>query len=379
MIAEEFWWNSITGPRRVASKVLEALKANKMVLLKVPDDLPWRHAMRGCIEQQFRETSDSYDILIDSLDAVDEVTETDPGTFLLDKYSAHNEDVQVGFREKRNYHIQDYLKDNKVLNNRVIWIKGMTGDQVKAWADFCEQYSIKALSEGCFVMEVHGKLPNEAYKNIEIVSYEDYVTDYDVQSFNSVYLNETSSYGIEWKQYLAILAATVCGSDAEFSKAFIDEGDFKHDEVKDMLYKLAESGDFARRGNDKESQHILSYVRKKDETAIERRIWKAQMQILFPLIELERIKLIEKWEDNISRALQENRITQYGKQIYEPFDVELGTLDYYMHKYQENSRWTYISINDASDRRRIEFLHECRNILAHVGCCSTEQVVELLK
>ncbi len=160
---------------------------------------------------------------------------------------------------------------------------------------------------------------------------------------------------------------------------FIDEGDFKHDEVKDMLYKLAESEDFARRGNDKESQHILSYVRKKDETAIERRIWKAQMQILFPLIELERIKLIEKWEDNISRALQENRITQYGKQIYEPFDVELGTLDYYMHKYQEGGRWTYISINDATDRRRIEFLHECRNILAHVGCCSTEQVVELLK
>lgn len=264
------------------------------------------------------------------------------------------------------------------FNNRIIWIKGMTGDQIKVWADFCDQYPIKALSEGCFVMEAHGKLPNEVYKNIEIVSYEDYVTDYDVQSFNSVYLNENSSYGVEWKQYIAILAATICGSDAEFSKALIDEGNFKQDEIKDILYKLAESEDFARRGNDSESQHILSFVRKKDETTINRRIWKAQMQVLFPMIELERIRLIEKWEDNISRALQENRITQYGKQIYEPYDIELGTLDYYMHKNKEDSRWTYISINDANDRKRVEFLHECRNLLAHVECCSTEQVIGLL-
>ena len=43
---EEFWWNNITGAHVVVSKVADALLENKMVILKVPSDLPWRHSMR---------------------------------------------------------------------------------------------------------------------------------------------------------------------------------------------------------------------------------------------------------------------------------------------------------------------------------------------
>ena len=38
-----------------------------------------------------------------------------------------------------------------------------------------------------------------------------------------------------------------------------------------------------------------------------------------------------------------------------------------------------LRIPDARDRERIEFLHDCRNQLAHATCCNPEQVKELLK
>ena len=37
---EEFWWNNITGARTVVDRVAMALLENKMIVLKVPSDLP---------------------------------------------------------------------------------------------------------------------------------------------------------------------------------------------------------------------------------------------------------------------------------------------------------------------------------------------------
>ena len=51
----EFWWENITGPRNIVTKVISALDNKQMVLLKVPSDLPWRHTMRGVVESNFRD------------------------------------------------------------------------------------------------------------------------------------------------------------------------------------------------------------------------------------------------------------------------------------------------------------------------------------
>ena len=67
---EEFWWNSITGARTVVDRVAMALLENKMVVLKVPSDLPWRYPMRSAIQNAFNERTDARDIVIETIDAV---------------------------------------------------------------------------------------------------------------------------------------------------------------------------------------------------------------------------------------------------------------------------------------------------------------------
>ena len=85
---EEFWWNNITGAHVVVSKVADALLENKMVVLKVPSDLPWRYSMRSSIHTAFQERTDTRDVIIEVIDVFDDNTDDlETGRFMLKKYA----------------------------------------------------------------------------------------------------------------------------------------------------------------------------------------------------------------------------------------------------------------------------------------------------
>lgn len=376
--ANEFWWDSVTGPRKVVSEVISILSMNQMALLKVPSDLPWRHTMRGVMEAMFRERIESKDILIDTIDAEDEIeTEEDPGYFLINKYSSDDE-TRIGYRESKRNSIQDYLKKNKILKNRVIWIKGLEGEEAKKWIRFCQKYNVESVVEGSFVLEIHGELPEFEGKNLKVVSYEENVSSYDVQLFNSVYLDEKEEYTNKWKHYISTVAACLCETDAEISKAFIDAGNFRTENPRILLERVANSSDYIQRGADGQTKHVLAICRAIDNETLNYKLWKAQMQILFPIIELERVQLIEKWEQNVKDALTENHVKQYDIQITNPYEAELGTLNYLLSHRATGTNSYMLYIPEQCYRDRIKFLHECRNLLAHVKCCSANQVAEII-
>ena len=373
----EFWWENITGPRNIITSVIAALDNKQMVLLKVPSDLPWRHTMRGVVESNFRDRVMSGNLLIDIIDAVDDLKiEQDLGYYLLNKY-AIDEDVRAGFREGGKSTIQEYLIRNKVLRNRIIWIKGLSGKDAIRWIEFCKTYQIDSLEDGAFVLEVHGDLiaENEA---LAIVDYSDSVTFSDVQLFNTYLVDEERSYSDKWKQYISTMAAILCETDAEVAEKIIQIGDFRNVEPIMILDKAAKLDMFERRGADERSSHILALTRSGKTEEINKRIWKTQIQILFPVIELERVKLIDKWMINIQDSLSNNHVTQYGVHITNPYDVEIGTLDYLQSHYSSGGGYK-LYIPDETDRKRISFLHECRNLLAHVNCCAVCQVNKLLE
>lgn len=372
----EFWWENITGPRNIVTKVISALDNKQMVLLKVPSDLPWRHTMRGVVESNFRDRVMSGELLIDIVDAVDELEmKKDLGYYLLDKY-AIDENVREGFRDVGKNTIQKYLIRNKVLRNRIIWIKGLSGEDAIRWIEFCKAYHIDSLEDGAFVLEIHGDLIVEN-EELATVDYSDSVTYFDVQLFNTYLVDEERAYSDKWKQYISTMAAILCETDAEVAEELIQIGDFKTMEPIMILNNVAELDMFERRGADESSSHILALARRGKTEEINKRIWKTQIQILFPIIELERVKLIEKWMSNIRDSLLNNHVTQYGVHITNPYDVEIGTLDYLQFHHSCDGRYK-LYIPDETDRQRISFLHECRNLLAHVNCCSIHQVNELL-
>lgn len=369
----EFWWNNITGANYLVSKVTDTLLNNMPAVLIVPSDLPWRYQMRGAVESEFRKKVYSSDIIVDMVDAVDECASyTNPGRFLLEHYG-QNPEVRNGYRARSKKTIQDYLLGKKVLKNKIIWVKGLSGKQAKSWISFCSSFMPENIGEGQFVLEIHGLADT---KNYEPIIFDKYINKYDVQLFDSFILNVETMLSATWKNYIATVAAALCDFDAEISELFIDMLDVKKDDPIDVVMRIAEMEEFSRRGGEENSEHLLSYARRRKMKYLRRRLWSAQVKVLFPLIEMERVDFIDERYDLIQQALRKNEIIQYKDQISEPFEVELGTLVYMMsHKSEDGLYMLHIP---QVERERIRFLHECRNKLAHSTCCETELVVKLI-
>ena len=372
---EEFWWSKITGPHLLIEEVSNALYENKIVFLQVPADLPWRHAMRNEVRSSLSSKTQGSDLLIEQIDAADDNPENmEPGKFILDGF-ADDETIRHGYREKSKTTIQEYLLSRGILRGRVLWVKGLSGEAAKQWEKFCRAFPGGGLNGGAMILEYSGDIPEG--KNIAVIRYGDYVTSHDVQLFSDMIMSEQADCSDLWKLYKATIAATLCDTDAEIAKLLLENTDFRGETVFDGLEKIAQDEVFLRRGTEEKSNHVLWYYRSGNRTELERRVWAAQVKVLFPLIEMERIQLIKSNEKAIAEALQNRSMIQYGERITNTIDVELGTLCYMMRQREEEGQYL-LYIPDEAQRRRIVFLHECRNCLAHVECCTRQQVNILL-
>lgn len=373
---DAFWWDSITGPHTVVQQVAMSLMENKMVALKVPSDLPWRHSMRSEIQMTFNERTDVRDVIIESIDAVDDGLDTaDPGQFLLQRYASPS--VRAGYRAKARKTIQSYLSDWKVLRNRIIWIKGLDGETARKWFQFCREFTPRATETGLFLLEYHGDFTPPEAKHFTYIDFHQFVSLYDVQLFNSFFLDEEQQYTNIWKRYIAVTAAALCETDAEVSEQLLLHTDFHTETILEGLQHVVDSGELDKRGMEQNSRHPLWYLRNGRPDELLRRVWTAQIQVLFPVIELERRNFVEKSWDAIHESLEQYSVKQFGTVLHDPAEVELGTLCYMMnYKTATGTRMLYIP--EDADRQRIHFLHSCRNKLAHMNCCTPNEISVLL-
>lgn len=173
------------------------------------------------------------------------------------------------------------------------------------------------------------------------------------------------------EKYISTTAAMVCNVDAEVSERLLQEVDFRKESAIDGIARISAMPEFCRRGAENDSEHVLWLYRHHKMTELNHRVWASQVQVLFPVIEMERIEIIERYGETISNSIDNNNVTQYEDLITDPMDLELGTLCYMMSHRKDGEYLLYIP-SDA-DRERIRFLHECRNLLAHIACCSPDR------
>lgn len=365
----EFWWANITGAHLVISKIVEALTENCTVIIDIPVDLPWRHQMRSLAEDEFRKLSGISDTIIEVVDATDDVpVDVAPGRFLLDRF-AQNKEVRNGYRERSQRSIQEYIIENTVLKNRIIWVKGMLNSQVSDWLSFCRDYNSNNEENGLFVLEIQGGVHKQD-NNMRSIRLLECISNYDVQLFSSFIVEEKSALSNVWRRYLSTATAIICDIDAEIASHLLEIIDPKKQSPLDIIMEMASWQEYSVRGADDESNHIFMHCRNNNKKELEQRLWKAQVQVLFPLIEMERIKIIESYYRELQTTIEQKHIEQYGEKITKPIQLELGTLCFLMNRYS--------CIRDKDARERISFLHKCRNHLAHAHCCSTSEVCELL-
>lgn len=364
-----FWWNNITGANYVVQQVATALMENMTAIIEVPSDLPWRKEMRSAVETSYRDQA-SVDAMIEIIDAADECDpETSPGKFLLQQYGQSRE-IKNGYRDRSGKSLQQYLKEKAVLKNRIIWVKGLSGKQAEDWVKFCREFDPETPEKGLFVLEIHGEFSKLGGKTLRFISFLKHVSSYDVQLFNSFILDKKKTLNANWKQYLATAAASLCETDAEISSLLLQGEKLKEISLLEKIDEIAEELIYSARGGEEDSTHVLAYARKNNRAELEHRLWKAQIQTLFPYIEMERVSIIESNKAELQQALSHSHVEQYKNRVTEPVDVELGTLCYLL---TVNS----VYMPNRDDRERVFFLHECRNLLAHARCCSEEQICRL--
>jgi hypothetical protein len=373
---KEFWWNSITGPHAMVTKTVDLLLDKNTVVLIVPEDLPWRHEMRSAVEAAFKLKAEGSDTMIHQADAADDCPpDTEPGKYLLQRFAPP--EIRQAFREKAGIPLQTYMLKNAVLKNAIVWVKGLTPTQAGAWMKFCRGYAPSATEDGLIILEIQGDMPVSDTRRIKTVALSDFISNYDLQLFNSFILDDASGYTETWKRYISAVGAHLCEADAEVSETLVREIDFRSEEPLAGLQMISDSAAFERRGREN-SRHVLARCRAGDVDELNKRIWSAQVQILFPLIEFERMEIINSQSGEIQRGLDTYEITQYNQRIAAPLDMELGTL-VYNFSHRADAYNYYIYIPDDAVRERIRFLHACRNTLAHVKSLSVRQVSALIE
>ncbi|MBD5560977.1 MAG: hypothetical protein HDQ87_11645 [Clostridia bacterium] len=367
----DFWWNTVTGPHAVVLDASAALRDGYAVALKGGRRAVWAAEMRSAVEYTFKEHMSTEGVLMHVVNGDKCHTADDVGRWLLETFASPRQ--RAGYRSRSKTSQQEYLLKNEILQHRLIWVQLDDRDAASAWQSFVRAYPSRNSSSGLFVLEMDADAPCEDGQRIRSIDVLERISTNDLTLLNTFVLASRYGYSTAWREYVSTLAASVCYPDAALSAEMVEAADLRGRTVLDIL-ELLESRHAAE---DFADDHVLSLLRRGRSDEIEHRIWRAQIQTLFPRIEMERVDIINEWRGNVDRGLHEVRLEQFGERVERPEDMELGLLWYCTTHWKPDGDYI-VYLPDRYVRDRIRFLHLCRNKLAHRCAVDGEELVELL-
>lgn len=328
---ERIWWGSVPNAARYVQEIVDAIHEEKSMVLVLGENVPWRDFLPALIEERIADISDR------SLRRL-ACPEEEPGAYLLEHYCM--EETRLTYRAGKS-HAQFLAEaEGLVLHKAILWIDIADAGKARAWTDFVRDYhkfAKKGAAKPSFILifsEDYGV--GRGCKGLSYHAFSEEVNEFDRFAFATL----MAAYGIEqrrFKPYLAMLAATICAEDMELCALCSRYGmEFLRSPGK-TLRKIAEE-EVRSDG----SPFVLDDLYED----LERRIWKAQVKTVFPVIEDRRQAYIERCYD----ALRAMNLV--------PEEVEIGALS---HKAAIGElRFPSADVED------IRLLKEARNHLAHI-------------
>lgn len=340
----EIWWEQVTGARGFVEAIVRNIYNETATVVCVPKQLPWDEQMRSVIIKDKIDTDKWFNI-IDSTDDLEDI-----GFFLL--RTLFEEDVVSTYTYcSRTTSVDTYFRKKNLLQNRVVWVKNISEKSLVKWLTFLKKYKNFKNSFGAFILEVSDDDINKQ-NNIDVLRYYDYVSKYDVHLFASIVasLNKNEQ---QLHQYMTFVADSLCELDVELIVRFINSTDFVDAPIIEDFKKLC---------------NIYS------DSTLSHNLWRAQIQVAFPLIEEARVCFVKKYEQSIEQCLP---VDQFDVQIRNPYEVEIGTLMYLLSRKREEEGSCRLVIYQQ-DFEQICFLHNIRNNLAHLKHCDANIIFKLL-
>ena len=349
---EQIWWNKVTNAVRFVENISESINSGYSVILQLPKYVPWYASMMEIVNSYIMRDNSTRSFKKECDQGIE------PGEYLINKFC--KQEVRAHYRPGIGY--PRFLAQIKeiTLNQSILWVSEVDAVQVKRWHSFITDYN-KALEKnktgGLFVIETNDISLLKETKGIKLISYDDSIEEYDNYVFNMLAAAELKESKL-FKQYLSEAVSSMLPDDIELASICISMGRKFLNNPIDKIRKAAK--------DNYRSDGTVFDVKESDEQ-LKDRLWRAQIKIIFPLIEEHRNSVISKYKNQIEPLLPLR--AAYGEEIDVVSGVELGTIAFLVT--------TGKIMVDANDSDKIRLLKNMRNTLAHIGVIEQNDIDKL--
>lgn len=341
----EIWWNRITNPVNFRNDIVKSLANDRSVCISLPkgETMPWREDFIYEIRAAVRLTDS-----VRSFNVKDAPANKEPAEYLLDSFFTEEEASK--YWPGRD-DIVEFIAKSKgtVLNRQYLYIRNISEKDSIKWLQFVDKYmKLANEDEHClFILETSGReLTSE---RVSCFDYQDYVSEYDRQLLCLAIASSLKcSNDMRW--YISAVAANVVGGDIELAGMLALDGLALAKDPSATVKKL-----------------MTANGREFDQKQTRFAVWKAQMNMVFPLIEQFRQYFSEKYSGLLEAYLPINNSA--GDSIRNVNDLEIGNIYYIVN--------SYISSIASDDNNALDLCRNARNILAHMHTLSIDELSEL--
>lgn len=350
---DRIWWERVPNALQFLNDLTGTICSGKSIIIQSDSSIPWKNTMMEELFERIRLRS--YQKRLELLENVD-----DPGDYLLQEFC--KKEKRVLYRPNISYAAFFAANDDIVLHDRFFWVKISDEDNLSDWTDFISEYrreraKSKDKRTAVFILEWKGKRTAFAKKGIHEYSLSEYIGEYDRIVFNSLAAASVKE-PLFIKTYLSQLASEVIDNDIELCAACIkDFQAFLKDPYSVIQEVISRSAH--------ENGEPFFFDRSPQD--ISHCIWKAQIKMIYPLLEEYRENFVRKYFLQIKPHLPIK--TAYNEQYLVPEDVELGTLHY-----MASCRLLQIPQNEYEE---LTTYKTARNKLSHLENLSFDEVKKL--
>lgn len=346
---DKIWWSQVTNAKRFIDSIVESVTGGSNVILELTDNLPWYNTMKELVEDDIRKQN-SERTMFPLTDG-----EEEPGKIILDGFC--KKEKRDDYRPAMGYAGFLAKSDDIVLNDRFVWVSGISGRRYDDWIGFVLNYSKclgKGKKGGIFILELKHAPAIGGKKGIKEISFDKTIGKFDRFVFNmlaSSSVNESTYL----KQYLSELVSDIVENDIELSSLCIRRYKKFLTDPYETLQTIVNE-DFKSNGD---AFHVSL-----GDDGVKIRTWKAQIKTVFPLIEEFRERFVHAYKKQIECQLPISNT--FGEIFNEANEVEIGTL-YYMV-----CDGTVQVSNEYY--KSLKLFKEARNRLAHLVILSQKEI-----
>lgn len=354
---KNLWWETITGPVQLVEEVITALFSQKIVLLKYSFPLPFLAQLQDTIYDHLLEKNREIQILF--LDLSGYTGDVSIDFYFLKQVSESSQIDQYRSSEK----VVNFLEKHRIIQSKFIWVEGISAQYQKEWQNFFRSFPSSLLEESFLVVPWNELFYLKEAQRFQILEYRKMVHYHDTRLFCHLLIHQ--SMGEKSSYYFSSVASHMSGSDGELAEFLLSNTNFYQENPITFVEQNIERYLQGYEEEDFDKNHLVSCI---NNHGLKNRVWNAQVEVLFPHIELYYRSIIKQWETDIAGYLSEYEVVQFNVVLTEPYEVELGTLHYLSQK---------ITTFDQTTCNHIDFLRQCRNFIAHGNLCSIAEVNRL--